>query len=188
VGLSPANRSRLIDIARVTIIDALAKKQPAIHPPIEETELNLPAGCFVSLHERLTHRLRGCVGRLDANLALAESVRQTARDVLDDPRFTDRPVTTADLAHLEIEVSVLSPPRPADSPLDFDLADDGIYLVAGAHAGCFLPQVARETGWSREQLLDRLCTEKLGLPPDTWRKPESKLYTFQVEVIGPEPM
>ncbi|MEO6434336.1 MAG: AmmeMemoRadiSam system protein A [Tepidisphaeraceae bacterium] len=188
MALSPASRTHLIDIARVALIDTLAKKQPSAIPLVEDAELNLPAGCFVSLHERSTHRLRGCVGRLDASLALAEAVRQTARDVLDDPRFAEHPITAADLADLEVEVSVLSPPRLADSPLDFDLHDEGIYLVAGSHTGFFLPQVARETGWTKEQLLDRLCTEKLDLPADTWRKAETKLHTFKVEVVGPRPL
>ena len=83
-------------------------------------------------------------------------------------------------------MSILSPPRQADEPLDFDPITDGIYLVHGSRSGFFLPQVARETGWSKQQLLDRLCEEKLGLPPDAWQKPEAKLFTFKVEVIGPE--
>ena len=151
-------------------------------------ELIVPAGCFVSLHERSTHRLRGCVGRIDASLPLWESVRHTATEVLHDPRFADHPVTSDDLANLDLEVSVLSPPRQAEWALDFELLEDGVHLIVGERAGFFLPQVARETGWTREQLLDRLCTEKLSLPPETWRTPEARLYAFKVEVIGPAPV
>ena len=120
---------------------------------------------------------------------LWDAVRQTAVDVLQDPRFAStHPVTAADVTDLEIEVSVLSPPREAATTLDFDPMSDGIYLTFGGRAGFFLPQVARETGWTREQLLDRLCLEKLGLPADTWRSEAAKLFTFKVEVIGPEPV
>ena len=108
--------------------------------------------------------------------------------MLDDPRFVADPVTAAEQGQLEIEISVLSPPRAAASPLDFDPLDDGIYLVLGGHAGFFLPQVARETGWTREQLLERLCVEKLGMPPQSWQTPGATLYTFEVEVVGPEPL
>src|SRR5205814_1933452 len=97
-------------------------------PAPPEPDLHQPAGCFVSLHEHANHRLRGCVGRLDHNLPLAQAVRETAADVLRDPRFLAHPVTSRDVGELEIEVSVLSPPREASSPLDFDLAD-GIYLT-----------------------------------------------------------
>ena len=190
MSLSPASRARLLNIARAALLEKVTGEMPsqAREFPDESVsaELNVPAGCFVSLHEHRTHRLRGCVGRIDPQAPLAETVRKTAADVLHDPRFTTHPVTAGDVPELEIEVSVLSPPQEATSPLDFDLLNDGIYLTFGGRAGFFLPQVARETGWTREQLLDRLCTEKLDLPADAWRKPEAKLYTFKVEVIGPE--
>jgi hypothetical protein len=53
--------------------------------------------------------------------------------------------------------------------------------------GCFLPQVARETGWIREQLLSRLCTEKMGLQPEAWKHPGAVLEIFSILVVGPEP-
>src|SRR5947199_283867 len=61
-------------------------------------------------------------------------------------------------------------------------------LALHAQAGCFLPQVARETGWGREQLLERLCVEKMGLPAASWRSPHAKLQTFTTIIIGPEPL
>ena len=196
VGLSPPSQSRVFAIARAAIRDQLLRGDARPEPPppaASQTsafpgELNEPAGCFVSLHERRAHRLRGCVGRIDSNLPLHEAVRQSAIDVLHDPRFTEQPVTLSELGELNLEISILSPPRDAASPLDFDLLNDGLYLVSAGRTGFFLPQVARETGWTKEQLLERLCTEKLHLPPDTWRKTEARLYTFQVEVIGPEPL
>ena len=48
-------------------------------------------------------------------------------------------------------------------------------------------QVARETGWNREQLLTRLCVEKMGLTPHAWREPGAKLMTFSTVILGPEP-
>jgi uncharacterized protein len=107
--------------------------------------------------------------------------------VLSDPRFVHQPVTRHELPDLEIEISVLSPLRPAPGPLEFDLAIDGVYLIWGQRAGCFLPQVARETGWCREHLLDRLCAEKMGLPAGSWRDPRAKLFLFTALMIGPEP-
>ena len=188
--LSPDNRLQLLDIARGALLQRLADGADEGGPaePPTDARLVCPSGCFVSLHERSSHRLRGCVGRLDPQLPLWKAVEQTARDVLADPRFVTLPITPQDIPDLELEVSVLSPPREARDPLDFDLLEDGIYLVSGQRAGFFLPQVARETGWTKEQLLNRLCVEKLGLPADTWRKPDAKLYTFKVEVIGPEPV
>lgn len=147
-----------------------------------------PAGCFVSLHTQQTHRLRGCVGRLEADRMLFDAVRAASLNVLADPRFTGCPVCYEELDELEVELSVVSPLRRVDDPLEFEPLEHGIYLTIGKHAGCFLPQVARQTGWSRQQLLDRLCTEKIGLAPDAWRSAKAALSIFRTLVIGPEPV
>jgi len=183
--LSDENKQLLLDGARGAVRAALRGDVPPTLP--DHPELAQPAGCFVSLHELRTHRLRGCVGRLDAKAPLGETVLTMAQAVLEDPRFLNMPVTLADLPDLEIELSILSPLQPAAGPMEFDLLNDGIYLSHGDRSGCFLPQVARETGWSKEQLLDRLCTEKLGLSSFTWRHPQAKLYRFTTFLVGPEP-
>jgi len=185
-------RRVLLDAARRVIRDALVSDSAeglVRDVPAAESDpvLLRPAGCFVSLHDRATHALRGCIGRLEDSGPLIEAVRQTAVGVLSDPRFAASPVTADELPRLEIEISVLSPLRPIDGPEGFDLLNDGIYLIYGSRHGCFLPQVARQTGWTRQQLLTRLCTEKLGLPPFTWRDPRTRFLAFSVTVIGPEP-
>lgn len=106
---------------------------------------------------------------------------------LDDPRFAERPVEYAELPRLLIEVTLIGPLAPAAHPLDFDPLLDGVVLHAGGATGCFLPQVARETGWGREQLLERLGEEKLELAPDAWRRPDARLERFRTLQIGPEP-
>jgi AmmeMemoRadiSam system protein A len=183
--LSLVQSARLLDVAREAIKKTL---QSEVLPPLQETDPGLlqPAGCFVSLHEQQSHRLRGCVGRLDANGPLAQVVQQTAAGVLNDPRFTTHRVQLTDLPQLDIEISVLSPLKPAAHPLDFDPLTDGIYLIISNRSGCFLPQVARDTGWSREQLLDRLCTEKMGFPATMWQHPAARLQKFTATILGPE--
>ena len=69
----------------------------------------------------------------------------------------------------------------------FEPLEHGIYLQLAGRTGCFLPQVARETRWTREQLLARLCTEKLGVDPRAWQAGDARLFTFSVLVLGPEP-
>ena len=183
--LAPSQLQILLEIARDTIRAALCGTFP--QPIPQDPVLHQPAGCFVSLHELRSHRLRGCVGRLDARGALAPTVVAMAKGVLEDPRFLNYPVQFTDLPNLDIELSILSPLMPAANPLDFEPLEEGIYLTHGDRSGCFLPQVARETRWSKEQLLDRLCTEKLGMPAHTWKHPGSRLQKFTVVLIGPEP-
>ena len=191
--ITPEQSQSILDLARATIYRTLGvqphgglSEPAATNPDGPDSLLDRPAGCFVSLHQCQTHKLRGCVGRLDASAPLRKALTTAAAAVLKDPRFTDNPIRFDELPDLELEVSVLSPLTPAAGPLAFDLLNDGIYLRYGRRSGCFLPQVARETGWSREQLLDRLCTEKMGLPAGSWRKPKARLSIFSTITIGPE--
>ena len=193
--LSPQQQRLLLDTARDVIRRVLRDGQPRdeatpadpVDPGPADEALMQPAGCFVTLHRLRTHELRGCVGRLDAVDPLLVAVRKAAAGVLSDPRFADDPVRLDELPRLQIDVSVLSPLRPAPGPLEFDLYNDGIYLTWGQRAGCFLPQVARETGWDKTQLLARLCVEKMGLPPTAWQDSKAKLFHFTTVVVGPEP-
>ena len=104
--LSDENKQLLLDGARGAVRAALRGDVPPTLP--DNPELAQPAGCFVSLHELRTHRLRGCVGRLDAKAPLGETVLTMAQSVLEDPRFLNMPVTLGDLPDLEIELSILS--------------------------------------------------------------------------------
>lgn len=191
--LDEIQRSCLLDIARQTIRHRLSSGDADSPPPAIPAEwmadpvMHQPAGCFVTLHELDNQRLRGCVGCLDAKEPLAIAVQNGAESVLHDPRFhTDR-VRLAELSKLEIEITVLSPLEDARDALDFDLLEHGIYLTIGQESGCFLPQVARETGWTKEQLLDRLSFEKLGMSRGAWKSRDAKLQRFTTTIIGPEP-
>jgi len=177
----------LLDAARMAIREALRGNYRYKIPGTSDPVLLMPAGCFVTLHEIGTHRLRGCIGRLQTTDPLIKTVHETAQSACQDPRFRMNPVTMAELPRLDLEISILTPLQPARNVLDFDPLQDGIYLMCRGRSGTFLPQVARETGWDREQLLTRLCADKMGLPPDAWKDPQAQLLKYQVTVIGPEP-
>lgn len=192
--LSDDAQRELVELIRAGLRDRLAPRlapgvgsDPEVPDSSQNLELLAPAGCFVTLHRHRDQRLRGCIGRLDASQPLWHAALDMAGSVLADPRFVDNPVTFDELPHLDFDVSILSPLEPTASPDDFDVLTEGIYLACEGRTGCFLPQVARETGWSREQLLDRLCSEKMGLPPSRWRSPGAVLSKFSVTVVGPVP-
>ena len=185
--ITEAQRQSLLNAARVVIRQSLRGGVRVAAPPTSDPVLSMPAGCFVTLHERGSHRLRGCIGRLQTTDPLLKTIYETAESVLHDPRFRNNPITLAELPRLDLEVSVLSPLQEAANPLDFDPPNDGIYLMCEGRTGTFLPQVARETGWTREQLLERLCSEKMGLSSSAWRSPAARLLKYTVVVLGPEP-
>src|SRR4051812_1851358 len=110
VELTPDQGRLLLDAARAVIIGKVRGEDRAPSailpsaPPArtDDPVFAQPAGCFVSLHDALTHRLRGCVGRIEADRPLLEAVRSSARSVLRDPRFDDDPVQPHELEQIEL--------------------------------------------------------------------------------------
>lgn len=100
----------------------------------------------------------------------------------EDPRFSQ--IKPSDLENLEIDISALSPLQKIDDPLDFELGRHGIYIKKGSSNGCFLPQVATETGWTKEEFLSKCCSMKAGLSPDAWKKRGIDVYIFTSEIIA----
>jgi uncharacterized protein (TIGR00296 family) len=93
-------------------------------------------------------------------------------------------LTVDELNQLGIEISVLSPLERTDDPLSLRPGTDGIYIKKGFASGCFLPQVATEAGWSKEEFLSYCCAHKAGLSSDAWKDPDTEVYLFTAEVFG----
>ena len=64
------------------------------------------------------------------------------------------------------------------------LGKHGVLVRKGFTSGVYLPQVATETGWSREEFMNSLCGHKAGIEPDAWKKGECEIYIFTAEVFG----
>jgi AmmeMemoRadiSam system protein A len=141
--------------------------------------LSEPRGVFATLKQR--GNLRGCIGNMITDRALAELVGAMAlQSAFEDPRFS--PVTLRELADLEIEISVLTPMKPVTGPNDIVVGRDGVLLKKGGRSAVFLPQVAPEQGWGRDEMLSHL-SQKAGLPSNAWRDGASFL-TFQAIVFS----
>jgi len=174
----------LLDIARKSVESAI-QGTPVDVTQYQTSSLDLKQehGVFVTL--RTQGKLRGCIGRLVSNTSLKELVSEMAVSaVLDDTRFVHNRIQLSELEDLVIEISVLSPLRRIENPLDFELGKQGIYLRKGHKNGCFLPQVAVETGWSKEEFLSQCCHAKAGLSPEAWRDKDIEVYVFTVEIIS----
>ncbi len=148
-----------------------------------EPSLMVKQGCFVTL--TIDHQLRGCIGQFIAEKPLIELVGNMAvAAAREDPRFFHTPIRPSDLNRLHIEISVLSPLARTKDPLSLRLGIDGIYIIRGRRSGCFLPQVATETGWTKEEFLSYCCTMKANLPADAWKNPDTEVYLFTAEIFG----
>ena len=180
--MDEAVRKEILTIAREAVAAAVrGEKPPEVKPA--SAELHEPSGAFVTLKNH--GRLRGCIGQFVADRPLFEMVQEMAvSSATRDLRFADDPITPAELGELHVEVSVLGPLEEIDDPLDFELGVHGIYLKSGFAHGCFLPQVAAETGWSKEQFLSNCAAGKAGLAPDAWKDPKTEVLRFTCEIIS----
>jgi uncharacterized protein len=174
----------LLKVARDTV-EAVIMRRPAAKPKSDDQMLNEQCGCFVTLKNH--GRLRGCIGQFTSDVPLIELVADMAKaSATGDPRFFSSPITAAELNRLDVEISVLSPLKKTDNPLSLRIGIDGIYIKKGYSSGCFLPQVATEAGWNKEEYLSYCCSHKAGLAPDAWQDKDTQVYLFTADVFGAE--
>ena len=177
--LTDADKKQLKEIALQSIKDSLDSKpiaRPTLHSQL--SILNSKCGAFVSLHKY--GRLRGCIGHFGEDVPLHEIVAEMARAAaFEDPRFT--PVTREELDDIDIEISVLTPMRRIQSIDEFELHRHGIYIRKGFRSGTFLPQVADEVNWTKEEFIGHCSQDKAGLGWDGWR--DAELYVYEAIVF-----
>ena len=178
--LSISQRKRLLEIARSAIESYIATDRK---PDIKESDktLNEEMGAFVTLHKK--GQLRGCIGNIIGHGPLYVTVSEMAvQSATADPRFS--PVSKNELDEIDIEISVLSPLERINDPDKIIMGKHGVLVKSGFRSGVYLPQVATETGWARDEFMDSLCMQKAGIPRDSWKKGGCEIYIFKAEVFG----
>jgi len=181
----------LLKLARKTISEELGikSKQEQISPAsdIEEKSLQRRCGTFVTL--KIRNQLRGCIGNLDASGPIIEGVKRNAINAaFNDFRFS--PLTAKEFDKVEIEISILSEPKPLEYKDSNDLIKklrpnvDGVIIRKGHASATFLPQV-----WEQlkrpEDFLSHLCA-KAGLPSDSWKNSKLEILTYNVQYFEEE--
>jgi len=178
--LNPVQRKRLLQIARESITSFVRvgkKKEFKEDDPL----LNEPLGVFVTL--RKNGQLRGCIGNMVGSGPLYRTVAAMAIEAATgDPRFPTLSVDEID--KVDIEISVLSKMSRVKDASQIDIPGNGVLVRRGFRSGVYLPQVADETGWNKEEFLTSLCVHKAGLAPDAWKDPDTELYVFTAEVFA----
>lgn len=174
---SDADRARLLQLAR----DAIAAHISRLGEPALSIEgvLARRGGAFVTLHTNGS--LRGCIGHVEADEPLGYVIPRCAISAAtQDPRFAT--VGPSELAHLDIELSLLGPLEPITGSADIEVGRHGLIVERGWNRGLLLPQVATEWKWDVEAFLTHTC-RKAGLPDDAW-KHGTTLWRFEAEVFG----
>jgi MEMO1 family protein len=180
--LSASEKTTLLQIARQTIHEYVKnKKVPEIDEKTLSPNLKTPAGAFVTLTEN--GQLRGCIGNFQAADPLYKTVRTMAVEACSrDPRFD--PVNASEVDRIKIEISVLTPMKRIKSVDEIELGKHGIYIKKGNRKGTFLPQVATETNWTKEEFLGHCARDKAFIGWDGWK--DAEIYTYEALVFGEE--
>ncbi|HEY3410795.1 MAG TPA: AmmeMemoRadiSam system protein A [Propionicimonas sp.] len=146
----------------------------------EPAWLSRPGAVFVTLTK--DGRLRGCTGSIEPRRSLREDVmRNACAAAFHDSRFP--PLPAAELPHVRIEVSLLSPTEQLSFTTREDLLAqlrpgvDGLILSWRGHRGTFLPQVWEELP-DPEDFLAHLL-HKARLPVFFW-EPDVTVRRFTV--------
>ena len=175
--IGPGDRQRLLALARRALEARVRRESP---PRAERGgALDWTRGAFVTIHCR--GDLRGCLGHVETEARLADTIAQLAASVSDsDPRFDA--VSALELDGIALEISVLTPGREIHSVDDIEVGRHGLIVERGSRRGLLLPQVATEHGWDALTFASQTCL-KAALPADAWRE-ETRMLVFEAQVFG----
>jgi len=183
--VSQEDRMALLALARSSITAHLIRDGGVKRPEKASAVLSQKRGCFVTLHKG--GQLRGCIGTIEPVTALSDCVEQNALNAaFHDPRFPA--LTAAELSEVNVEVSVLSVPKPLEFSSPEDLLKKlkpgvhGVILTSGHRRATFLPQVWDQIG-NAESFLIHLCV-KAGCTPNCWKNPDTKIETYEAEYFS----
>ena len=184
--LSQEDKATLLKIAREAVESALKKEDGNFPDPAEKADpgkypasLSQKCGAFVTLHYK--GKLRGCIGHMTGDMPLYRMIGEMALSAaFRDYRFGA--VEKQELPDLAFEISVLSPLIKINDATEIELGKHGILIEDRGRSGVFLPQVATETGWSKEEFLGHCSRDKAGLGWDGWKK--ANLYVFTATVFS----
>lgn len=179
LSLTAEEKKFLKDLIMLSITSRLSGRDGEPPAPPDSELLRRELGAFVTLKRQ--GQLRGCIGNIVGQGPLFRTVWNMARAAaFEDPRFA--PLDQAELADLELEVSVLGPVQPCPYPERIEVGRHGLIVRQGQRQGLLLPQVPVEWGWDREQFLAQTC-RKAGLPATAWRNASTQLFWFEAVVF-----
>lgn len=180
--LSSTDKGILLLAARESIQSLYYDVSKTIIDFRDYPNLLVKTGAFVTL--TLGGYLRGCIGYLVSENNLYETVGDAAKQAAAaDPRFA--PLTAEEVEHINIEISVLTPPVKLDSYEEIVIGTHGLILDEPGNRGVLLPQVAVEHNFTVPQFLSALC-EKAGLHSLAWQQKMLNISSFSAIVFSEE--
>ncbi len=143
--------------------------------PVPRPAFGIKRAVFVTLKK--AGKLRGCLGDFKADESIWQAIAEmVVAAATYDSRFS--PVNKDELGEITIEISILSPLKRVSSIKEIELGEHGVYLRRGNLTGTFLPQVASEGNWTKENFLEEICARKMGLDRNCYLDPETEIFIY----------
>ena len=123
-------------------------------------------------------QLRGCIGTFAPQPLLSGLESYAITSAMNDRRF--KPMKKEEVESLECEVSLLHTFEQCRDPLDWEIGKHGTTFNLDGYSATFLPEVAEEWKWTKEQTLSELAM-KAGMrrPLEKSDYPRIKLERYQ---------
>lgn len=178
--LTDYEKQTLITIARQAISSRVEKSTPPQPDNSKLTPLlRQKTGAFVTLYSE--GKLRGCMGQFTSDEPLWKVVTDMAVSAaFNDHRFL--PVGEKEYKSISIEISVLSPLEKITNIEEITPGKHGVYIRKGSSSGTFLPQVAQDKGWTREELLGYIARDKAQLGWNGWL--DAEIFIYETLLFG----
>ncbi len=179
--LTTAEKKTLLKIARKTLERYITSSEiPDLVP--DDNRLLKKGAVFITLKKNGIQR--GCMGTLESNHPLYLTVSEmTIQASTRDPRY--KPLRENELKDISLEISYIEEVKEIKNLEEIEIGKHGIHLCKGLNCATFLPQVAIENNWDRDEFLRRLSI-KAGLSPSAYKDKDTKIYIFSAQVFSEE--
>jgi len=132
-------------------------------------------------------RLRGCIGTFEAQPLSTGLSSYALTSAFDDTRFA--PITARELPSLEVAVTLLTNFESVDDAMDWDIGTHGLRISftdkGRRYGSTYLPDVALEQGWSKEEALVSLMRKAgWGGKKADWKKVGVKVVRYQGKKVA----
>jgi len=177
--LTSIEKEELLSIAKLALQTAVLENKRL---KIDKRKISLKfkenLGAFVTLH--LDTKLKGCVGHFEPNQALYEVVIDMA---IAASRYDNRfqPVNNSELENITLEISVLTPRKRVTSLDEIEVGKHGIFVEYGSKNGTYLPHVATEMKWTKEELFKHCCEDKAAIESQNCK--DADIYIYEAIVF-----
>ena len=113
-----------------------------------------PSSTSAPLPPLSSYRLRGCIGTFSPK-ALSSGLREYAlTSAFHDHRFS--PISASEVPYLHVSVSLLTDFTPLTAWDDWEVGVHGLTISYRHVNATYLPEVALEQGWSKEETVEEL--------------------------------